>query len=56
MVIGGAATVAPREWAEDDVRAALAERLAAGEPRSAAAKAVARESGWTKSEVYDLDV
>ena len=56
LVIGGAATVAPREWAEDDVRAALAERLAAGEPRSAAAKAVARESGWTKSEVYDLDV
>src|SRR5690606_24140028 len=56
LVIGGAATVEPREWTEDEVRAALAERLAAGESRSAAAKAVAQAAGWPKSRVYGLDV
>jgi 16S rRNA (cytidine1402-2'-O)-methyltransferase len=41
-------------WDADRVRAALEARTAAGEPLSAAAKAVARESGWRKSEVYAL--
>lgn len=44
----------PAIWDEAHVRAALAERLAAGESRSAAAKAVAAESGWKKSDVYAL--
>lgn len=56
LVIGGAATVEAREWTEAEVRAALAERLAAGDSRSSAAKAVAAESGWPRRKVYDLDV
>lgn len=56
LVVGGAAAVEAREWTEDEVRAALSERLAAGEPRSAAAKAVAQAAGWPKSRVYELDV
>ncbi|GAB4476957.1 MAG: 16S rRNA (cytidine(1402)-2'-O)-methyltransferase [Anaerolineae bacterium] len=43
-------------WDEQRVRAALAERLAAGEPRSAAAKAIAARAGWSRRAVYDLDV
>lgn len=43
-------------WDEDQVRAALHKRLARGEARSAAAKAIAAESGWRKGEVYALDV
>lgn len=42
------------EWDVERVRAALAARLVAGEPLSAAAKAVARESGWRKGDVYAL--
>ncbi|HRL13801.1 MAG TPA: 16S rRNA (cytidine(1402)-2'-O)-methyltransferase, partial [Aggregatilineales bacterium] len=42
------------EWDVERVRAALAARLVAGEPLSAAAKAVARESGWRKGAVYAL--
>ncbi|HLV43532.1 MAG TPA: 16S rRNA (cytidine(1402)-2'-O)-methyltransferase [Aggregatilineales bacterium] len=56
LVVGGAATVEAHEWTEEEVRAALGERLAAGEPRSAAAKAVAQVAGWPKSRVYELDV
>lgn len=53
LLIGGkpAESVA---WDVERVRAALAARLVAGEPLSAAAKAVARESGWRKGDVYAL--
>jgi len=42
-------------WTEAQTRAALVERLAQGESRSAAAKAVAAQSGWARRDVYDLD-
>jgi 16S rRNA C1402 (ribose-2'-O) methylase RsmI len=53
LVIGGA----PQKelWEEGRVRAALAARLAKGESRSQAAKAVAVESGWRKGDIYALD-
>lgn len=41
-------------WSEAEVREALQARLAAGESRSAAARAVAAESGWNKRDVYAL--
>ncbi len=56
LVVAGAAPADSPAWDETAVRAALAERLADGEPRSAAAKAVAQESGWNRRDVYNLDV
>lgn len=56
LVVAGAAPPTDSVWESDKVRSALSERLAAGEPRSAAARAVAREAGWQKGDVYDLDV
>ncbi len=56
LVIAGAPANGGRTWAEPEVRAALAERLARGEARSAAARAVADESGWSRRDVYDLEV
>ncbi|MBL8154152.1 MAG: 16S rRNA (cytidine(1402)-2'-O)-methyltransferase [Anaerolineae bacterium] len=56
LVIAGAAEDAPAEWDAERVRAALHERLAAGEPLSSAARAVAAESGWNRRDVYDLGI
>jgi 16S rRNA (cytidine1402-2'-O)-methyltransferase len=56
LVVAGASPAEARTWTEDEVRAALAGRLAAGESRAAAAKAVAQEAGWPRRRVYDLDV
>lgn len=56
LVIAGAPQEQPALWPEREVRAALAGRLAQGEPRSAAARAVAAESGWPRRDVYKLDV
>jgi 16S rRNA (cytidine1402-2'-O)-methyltransferase len=56
LVVEGAPLDQAAGWEEADVRAAFAGRLADGEPRSAAAKAVAREAGWPRQAVYDLDV
>lgn len=56
LIVGGYAPQDEGEWAEDQVRAALAEHLARGESRSAAARAVAIKSGWSRRDVYDLDV
>ncbi len=53
LVIGGAPQNAV--WEEGRVRAALAARLAKGESRSQAAKALAVESGWRKGDIYALD-
>jgi 16S rRNA (cytidine1402-2'-O)-methyltransferase len=55
LVIGGQ-TVSDDPWDEDRVREALLARITAGESRSQAAKAVASESGWKKSDVYSMDV
>jgi 16S rRNA (cytidine1402-2'-O)-methyltransferase len=43
-------------WDETRVRAALAARLADGEKRSRAVKAVASESGWDRRTLYDMDI
>jgi 16S rRNA (cytidine1402-2'-O)-methyltransferase len=55
LVLGGAVE-ADQPWDEGQVRAALQDRLAAGEARSAAARAVAEESGWQRRDVYGLDL
>jgi 16S rRNA (cytidine1402-2'-O)-methyltransferase len=54
LVIAGAEEAAP--WTEEEVREVFAARLASGEPRSAAARAVATESGWLRRDVYALDL
>lgn len=57
LVIGGAVEQESGEpWDADRVRAALAARLESGEPRNAAARAVAQESGWNRRDVYNLDL
>lgn len=46
----------PELWDEARVRAVLAGRLAQGEKRSAAVKAVAQESGWDRRTLYDMEL
>jgi 16S rRNA (cytidine1402-2'-O)-methyltransferase len=53
LVIAGA-TTDNQAWTEDKVRVLLQARLDAGEKLNRAAKAVAKESGWHKREVYAL--
>lgn len=55
LVIGGAVKTQNAIWDEDAVRAALLERLEAGESRSAAARDVAKISGWNKRDIYALE-
>ncbi|RMF77412.1 MAG: 16S rRNA (cytidine(1402)-2'-O)-methyltransferase [Chloroflexi bacterium] len=55
LVIGGASS-ADTLWDAEQIRAALRTRLAAGEGLNAAAKAIARESGWNKGDVYRIGV
>ena len=52
LVVAGASAPAP--WDEARVRSALTALLAQGVSRSEAARRVARQSGWTRSEVYAL--
>jgi 16S rRNA (cytidine1402-2'-O)-methyltransferase len=56
LVVAGAPPDRAASWEEEDVRAAFAGRLASGESRSAAARAVAKEAGWARQAVYDLDI
>ena len=56
IVVEGFVPSPQETWDEDRVRAALGERIAAGESRSSAAKSVADESGWPRRDVYDLDI
>lgn len=56
LVVGGAPADASEVWSEEAVRAALAERLARGESRAAAARALSAESGWSRRDVYGLDM
>lgn len=53
LVVAGKTEKSER-WSEEQVRAALAERLRQGNPASAAAGQVAAEAGWTKREVYRM--
>lgn len=55
LIIGGA-ILDESAWDEDRVRQALQTRLEDGESHSSAAKAVAKESGWNKRDVYNLKV
>ena len=55
LVIGGAPEEDER-WDEEQVRAALDELLAAGTSRPAAAQQIASASGWSRSEVYKLNL
>jgi 16S rRNA (cytidine1402-2'-O)-methyltransferase len=50
LVVEGAPEPGP--WDEDQVRSALAALLAEGVSRSEAARRVAKQSGWAKSDVY----
>lgn len=52
LVVGGAAE--PEPWTEEQVRAALSERLAAGASARDAAAEVAARSGWPKRAVYRM--
>ena len=52
LVIGGA--LEEERWDEQQVRAALEERLKAGMPPARAAREVAALSGWPRREVYSL--
>ncbi len=56
LVIAGASPQPEQVWSKEQVRQALSVRLAAGEPRSAAAKAIAEEAGWPRRAVYDMDM
>jgi len=51
LVIGGAEE---EKWDEEQVRAALEERLVRGVPRPQAAREVAGLSGWGRRQVYEL--
>lgn len=54
LVIAGAPDDAVR-WTAEDVRAALAERIAGGLARSQASREVAALSGWPRRDIYDLE-
>jgi 16S rRNA (cytidine1402-2'-O)-methyltransferase len=56
IVIGGYVAPESETWNEERVRAALQDRLAQGESRSSAARALAEESGWARRDIYNLDV
>ena len=56
LLVAGAPETAPEIWDEDRVRAALLARLEAGEGLSAAAKALAAETGWDRRAVYQLGI
>ena len=55
LVIAGA-DPAEAKWTEEQVRAELSRRLAAGESLSRAARAIAKSAGWTKNKVYRLGI
>lgn len=54
LVIGGASPDAATRWDESRVQTELAQRIAHGEPRADAARAVAAESGWERRVLYKL--
>ncbi len=53
LVVAGAPQEQAR-WDETTVRAAVAERLEAGNPPSSVAREVARLAGWRRRDVYEL--
>ncbi len=56
LVLAGASPLAPENWDEARVRQALQARIEQGDSLSAAARAVAAQSGWERRRVYALGV
>lgn len=56
LVVGGMPDDDLEMWDEARVRAVLAARIAEGQKRSRAVKAVSQESGWDRRTLYDMDV
>jgi 16S rRNA (cytidine1402-2'-O)-methyltransferase len=56
LCIAGAPDTPPEVWDEARLRAALLERLQAGEGLSTAARALAAETGWDRRAVYQLGI
>ena len=57
LLIGGHVEADEDEpWTADAVRAAFQAHMDAGESRSSAARIVAREAGWNRRDVYNLDL
>jgi 16S rRNA (cytidine1402-2'-O)-methyltransferase len=55
IVIEGHSPVQAAKWDEDRVRQEFARMLAAGQPRSEAARTLATLSGWPRRDVYDIE-
>jgi 16S rRNA (cytidine1402-2'-O)-methyltransferase len=56
LVVGGQIATENVVWSEEQVRAALDERLNQGEGLSSAARSIASDSGWDRRAVYALGV
>lgn len=54
LLVAGAPEAPPEVWDEARVLVALLARLDSGEPLSAAAKALAAETGWDRRAIYQL--
>ena len=54
LLVAGAPEAPPEVWDEARVLVALLARLDSGEPLSAAAKALATETGWDRRAIYQL--
>lgn len=55
LIVGGYQPQPEGTWTEEQVRTALVDHLTRGDSRSAAARAVADKSGWSRRDVYNLD-
>ena len=55
LLIAGSAPI-DETWTEAQIRDELQARLASGEPLSRASKAIAKLSGWKKSDIYPLGI
>ena len=53
LVVAGC-TAAPERWSKERLHAALRQADASAEKPAALARRLAAESGWSKSEVYEL--
>jgi len=56
VIVDGFQSAEAPAWSEADVRHALAEQLASGETRASAARTIAKQSGWERRAIYNLDL
>jgi 16S rRNA (cytidine1402-2'-O)-methyltransferase len=54
LVIAGYNSSSSLPWSEEHLQGELARRLLQGEPASRLARALAKESGWPRSEIYEM--